>query len=63
MKIDKTVLAEVLVEEGNKAYNMLTVGTAEERKAKIKKADKDSDPFSFGTSTSLLLCIVYYGLF
>lgn len=32
LKIDKTVLAEVLLEEGKEEYNMLSSGTAEDRK-------------------------------
>ena len=45
LKVDKTVLAEVLIEEENEEYSMLTAGTAEERKEKAKKS---SDPFASG---------------
>ncbi len=34
LKIDKTVLAEVLLEEGNEEYSMLSSATAEDKQRK-----------------------------
>lgn len=49
LKIDKTLLAEVLVEENNEAYSMLSAGTPEERKEKLKKNSSSNDfGFDFG---------------